>query len=260
MRRLWRLVTYLFQDLFRSLTGLLVVVAALVFYLVAIVSVTGGIDGDYYALVIGGFFAVFALILAVMLADRAYNATSYLLIFRFSSRMPFLAGVALTAVAISALLEAGIALASIPRLDTPLTAGMMLDVVPVWAGWLVLGAVLGLHMSELVRRGWSRTVIYALLAFILFVLNQRQTAVPTELAGRFNWIPNVLPDPARWAWATRLVDVILWPVTAGVRVARSADYTLVESLAPAVLLLVASFIFILAVALFERKDLILPEN
>ena len=47
MKRLWALVSYLFQDLFRSLTGLLVVVAALVFYLVAIVSVTGGIDRDY---------------------------------------------------------------------------------------------------------------------------------------------------------------------------------------------------------------------
>jgi hypothetical protein len=260
MRRLWRLVAFLFQDLFRSLTGLLVVVAALVFYLVAIVSVTGGIDRDYYALVIGGFFAVFALILAVMLADRAYSATSYLLIFRFSSRMPFLAGVALTAVAISGLLEVGVALASIPRLDTPLTAAMVLDMVPVWAGWLVLGAVLGLHMSELVRRGWSRTVVYALLAFVLFILNQRETAVPVELADRFNWIPNVLPDPARWAWASRVVDVLLWPISAAVRVARSADYTVLESLAPAVLLVVASFIFVLAVVLFERKDLILPEN
>jgi hypothetical protein len=43
-------------------------------------------------------------------------------------------------------------------------------------------------------------------------------------------------------------------------VARSADYTVLESLAPAVLLVVASFIFVLAVVLFERKDLILPEN
>jgi hypothetical protein len=260
MRRLWTLIAYLFQDLFRSLTGLLVIVAALVFYLVAIVSVTGGIDRDYYALVIGGFFAVFALVLAVMLADRAYSATSYLLIFRFSSRMPFLAGVALTAVAICGSLEAGIALVSIPRLDAPVTAGMVLDIVPVWAGWLVLGAVLGLHMSELVRRGWSRTVVYALLAFILFILNQRQTGVPVELSHRFNWIPNVLPDPARWAWLTNLVDVLLWPVTAAVRVARSADYTVLESLAPAALLVTASFVFALAVALFERKDLILPEN
>jgi hypothetical protein len=260
MRRLWTLVSFLFRDLFRSLTGLLVVVAALVFYLVAIVSVTGGIDRDYYALVIGGFFAIFALMLAVMLADRAYSATSYLLIFRFSSRMPFLAGVALTAVAISGLLEAVIALASLPRLDTPLTAGMVLDVVPVWAGWLVLGAVLGLHMSELVRRGWSRTVVYALLALILFILNQRETGVPVELSHRFNWVPNIRPDLSRWAWASKTVDVILWPVAAAVRVARSADYTVLESLAPAALLVVAATIFALAAALFERKDLILPES
>jgi hypothetical protein len=260
MRRLWTLVSYLVHDLFRSLTGLLVVVVALAFYLVAIVSVTGGIDRDYYALVIGGFFAILALVLAVMLADRVYNATSYLLIFRFSSRMPFLAGVALTAVGISALLEGVIALASIPRLNAPITAGMALDVAPVWAGWLVLGAALGLHMSELVRRGWSRTVVYGLLAFVLFILNQNQTGVPVELSHRFNWIPNVLPDLGRWGWVTRLVDVILWPVAAAVKVARSADYTVVESLAPAVLLVVASFIFVLAVALFERKDLILPES
>jgi hypothetical protein len=260
MKRLWALVSYLFQDLFRSLTGMLVVVAALVFYLVAIVSVTGGIDRDYYALVIGGFFAVLAMVLAVMIADRAYQASSYLLILRLPSRMMFLAGVALTAMAVSALLQVGVALVSIPRLVTPLTAGMVLDILPVWAGWLVLGATLGLHMSELVRRGWSRTVLYALLAFILFSLNQQQSGVPVELADRFNWIPNVMPDPARWAWASRLVDAILWPLAAAVKVARAGDYGVVESLAPAALLLVAAFILVLAVALFERKDLILPES
>ena len=96
MKRLGTLVAYLFQDLFRSLTGLLVGVAALVLYLVAIVSVTGGIDRDYYALVIGGFFAAFALVLTILISDRAYHATSDLLILRFPSRMPCLAGVALT--------------------------------------------------------------------------------------------------------------------------------------------------------------------
>lgn len=260
MKRLWTLISYLFRDHFRSLTGMLVVVAALVFYLVAIVGVTGGIDRNYYALVIGAFFAVLALVLAVMMADRAYHATSYLLILRFPSRMAFLAGVALTAIAVSGLLQAGIAVASLLQLDSPLTAAMVLDLVPVWAGWLVLGATLGLHMSELVRRGWSRTVVYAMLAFILFVLNQRQSGVPVELADRFNWIPNVLPDPARWEWATRLVDSLLWPVQATVLVATSADYTVLEGLAPAVLLLVAALVFLLAVALFEHKDLILPEN
>jgi len=77
MRRLWTLVSYFIRDLFRSLTGLLVIVAAMVFYLVAIVSVTGGIDRDYYALVIGGFFGVFSLILALVVADRAYRSESY---------------------------------------------------------------------------------------------------------------------------------------------------------------------------------------
>jgi hypothetical protein len=115
-------------------------------------------------------------------------------------------------------------------------------------------------MSELVRRGWSRTVVYALLAFILFTLNQRQSGVPVELADRFNWIPNLVPDPARWAWATRLVDAMLWPVTAAIRVARSADYGVVESLAPAGLLVMGASILMLAAALFTRKDLILPED
>jgi len=84
MRRLWTLVSYFIRDLFRSLTGLLVIVAAMVFYLVAIVSVTGGIDRDYYALVIGVFFGVFSLILALVVADRAYRSESYLLLYRLS--------------------------------------------------------------------------------------------------------------------------------------------------------------------------------
>jgi hypothetical protein len=260
MTRLWTLIAYLFRDLFRSLTGMLVVVASLAFYLVGIVGVTGGIDRNYYALVIGAFFAILALVVAVILADRAYHATSYLLILRFRSRAPFLAGVALAAIAVSGLLEAGIAVASLLQLDTPLTTGMVLDIVPVWAGWMVLGAAVGLHMSELVRRGWSRTVVYAILAFVLFVLNQTQSGVPVELADRFNWVPSVIPDPARWEWATRLVDSLLWPVKAAVRVASSGDYTVPDSLAPAVLLLVAAFVFLMAAALFERKDLIFPEN
>ena len=260
MKRLWALVRYLLQDLFRSLTGMLVVVAALVFYLMAMVSVKGGVDRDYFALVIGGFFAILALVLAVVIADRAHQASSYLLILRLPSRTPFLAGVALAAIAVSGLLAVGVALLSIPRLVTPLTAGMVLDIVPVWASWLVLGAALGLHMSELVRRGWSRTLLYALLAFILFVLNQRQSGVPVDLADRFDWIPHIMPDPARWAWATKLVDVILWPISAAIRVARAGGYGVLESLAPGVLLLLAAAVFVLAGALFERKDLILPEN
>jgi len=260
MKRLWALVRYLLQDLFRSLTGLLVVVAALVFYLVAIAGVTGGIDRDYYALVIGGFFAMMALVLAVVIADRANQASSYLLILRLRSRTPFLAGVLLTAIAVSGLLAVGVALISIPRLAAPLTAGMVLDIVPVWASWLALAAALGLHMSELVRRGWSRTWLYAVLAFILFVLNQRQSGVAVELSDRFDWIPHVMPDPTRWVWAIKLVDVILWPVAATIQVARAGDYGVPESLAPGLLLLGAASVFLLAAALFERKDLILPED
>jgi hypothetical protein len=136
---------------------------------------------------------------------------------------------------------------------------MFLDIVPVWIAFLFLGAALGLHMSELVRRGWSRSGIYAVLAFILFSLNQQQSGVPVELSDRFNWVPHIMPDPAKWEWAVNVTNVIIWPISAAVQVARSTPYTTAESLAPAMLLLLSALIFWLAVVLFGRKDLFLPE-
>ncbi len=260
MKRVGVLVSYLLRDLFRSLTGLLVIVAAFVFYLVGIVGVTGGVDRDYYALVIGGFFGIFCLVVTLVMADRAFNAKSYLLLYRLPARAAFLSAVLLAALLTAGVLELVIAVLSLPQLVTRLSPGMLMDILPVWVGFLALGGALGLHMSELVRRGWSRTLVYGLLAFILFSLNQRQSGVPVHLADRFNWIPSLIPDPARWAWANTAVDVLIWPISAAVRVARSTPYTLLESLAPAVLLLISSLIVTAAIGLFGSKDLLLPEG
>jgi hypothetical protein len=259
MSRVLVLIGYLWRELFRSLTGLLVIVAAVVFYLVAIQSVIGAIDRDYYALIIGGFFGVFSLVMTIVLADRAFHAKSYLFIYRLPSRAIFLAALGLTAVLVSGVLELAVALVSLLKLETPPTAVMFLDIVPVWVAFLFLGAALGLHMSELVRRGWSRSGAYAVLAFILFSLNQQQSGVPVELSDRFSWVPHIMPDPAKWEWAVNVTNIIIWPVSAAVQVARSAPYSAVESLAPGILLLVSALLFWLAAVLFGRKDLFLPE-
>jgi hypothetical protein len=259
MKRAWVLVTYLWREFFRSLTGFLSIVFALVFYLVAILSVTGGIDRDYYALVIGAFFAVFSLALTVVIGDRTFHAKTYLLMYRLPTRAHFLAALVLTAVLISFLFELVIAAASLLRLVTPLSAGMVLDFLPVWISWLVLGAALGLHMCEMVRRGWSRTVVYGLLAFILFAINQ-QSGMEIGITDRYSWLPHFTPDPARWKWAADVVNVLIWPVSAAIRVARSEPYSALESLSPAMLLLLSAALFWLAMRLFGDKDLLLPEG
>ena len=259
MRQVWVLVTYLWRDLFRSLTGGLVVVAALVFYLVAILSVTGGIDRDYYALVIGGFFSLFGLVLTLIVADRSFRSSSYLLFYRLPSRTSFLTAIALVSVIASGLLEMVVALLSLPRLVTGLSVEMALDILPVWFGWIALGAALGLLMTELVRRGWSRTLTYGLLAFVLFTLNQQQSGVPVGLADRFNWIPSLTPDAAHWQWAIKAVDVLIWPVAAATRVARSTPYTVLESTSPALNMLVALLFLGIASGLFRDKDLVFPD-
>jgi hypothetical protein len=259
MRQIWALVTYFWRDLFRSLTGGLVVVAALVFYLVAIVSVTGGVDRDYYVLVIGGFFGIFGLILTLIVADRSFRSSSYMVFYRLSSRTSFLAAIVLVSMIATGILELLVAALSLSRLVTDLTVDMVLDVLPVWFCWVALGATLGLHMSELVRRGWSRTLAYGLLAFILFILNQQQSGVPVGLADRFNWIPSLTPDPARWGWAIEIVDVLTWPIAAATRVARSTPYTVLESSSPAITILVALFVLGMASGLFRDKDLVFPD-
>jgi hypothetical protein len=259
MKQIWVLVIYLWRELFRSLTGALVIVAALVFYLVAILSVTGGVDRDYYALVIGGFFGIFSLILTLIVADRSFRSSSYLLLYRLTARISLLTAIVVTAILAAGLLEIVVALLSLPRLVTGLTTGMVIDILPVWTSWLALGATIGLHMSELVRRGWSRTLTYAFLTFILFTLNQQQSGIPVGLADRFDWIPILTPDPARWQWAIKAVDLLIWPVSAATRVARTTSYTLLESLSPALSLLVAIAFLGLAARLFNNKDLIFPD-
>lgn len=260
MRRVMALVGYQVRELFRSLTGMLVVVAALVFYLVGILSVTGGVDRDYFGLVIGGFFGLYSMMVALVLSDRAYRASSYLVVSRLPARAALLAALIISSVLISLVAELVVAAMSLPRLVSPFTVTAALEMLPVWISWLVLGAVLGIHMSELVRRGWSRTVIYGVLAFVLFVLNQQQGGVPIELADQFSWVPSLMTDRAKWGWAFNLVEVITWPVAASIKVARETPYTILDGLSPAVTVLASIALFGLASELFDGKDLILPEN
>ncbi len=260
MKRVGVLVSYFSRDLFRSWTGVLAIAGALVFYLVAIASVIGDLDRDYYALVIGGFFGFWSLLLTVLLADRAHCSTSYMILYRLPARAAFLAAVTLTAVLVTGILEIAVALFSLPRLEAPVTASMAMDLLPVWVAWLALGAGLGLHMSELVRRGWSRTALYGLLALVLFVLSERQGGAAVGLVDRLSWIPSFIVDPGRWEWLFRAVDVLIWPLAAAVRVARAVPYTVLESLSPALTLLLAAVFYGLAASLFNSKDLILPDG
>jgi hypothetical protein len=260
MKRVWALTAYIVVEFSRSLTALLMMTVVAAFYLVAILGVTGGIDQDYFALVVGGFFGIFGLVLAIVIADRAFHAKTYLLFYRLPSRSMFLAAVAMATIAVCGVLELAVSVLSLPRLTVPLPTTKMLDVIPVWLSWLILGVTLGLHLSELVRRGWSRAVAYGLLGFIVFSLNQQQSGAPVGFTDRFSWIPRLTANPVRWEWAVNSMRVIIWPVNASIQVVRSTAYSTLQSLSPAMIVVISILVFGLASSLFGRKDLVLPEG
>ncbi len=270
-QRIFALMGYLLRTLFTSLPGLLYLIFSLMYWLVFFPPDQQTPDFDNYALIIGGWGAVLSFLITLTVSARANESTHYPWVVRLPSKVEYLTAVFLTTFVSATLLQIVVALLGLIG-GPDISFAHFMEIPPIWIAVNVLTAVLALHASDFVAVGWSRIYIYGVLAVFLFGQNINNV-VASWLSGRFNRMSNFFSgrqlislsdlssQAAQWLsndGASNLQEAfgfIFWPFRAIVDAVIEGYFDTTQALAPAILLLYATILFMLAADLFANKDL-----
>jgi len=274
--RIFALSTYLFRSLLVSLAGLLYILLALAFYLVLFDPRQLTPDVDYYILVIGIFGICFSFLVSLSVAARANKAIHFPLIVRLPSRIEYLTPVFLASLGYATLIQIAIALLALIANGPALSLEQLATIPPIWITGNILFILLSLHASDLVAKGWSRVYIFGIIGILLY-LQSGLDLIRGWLANLFSRVGNQLLisgmdsiatiafDISDWLTETGstilggVLGLIFWPFQATADAIINGYFDPMQALAPAILLIYACFLFILAANLFAKKDLHLTE-
>jgi len=274
-RHLLVLTGYFLRNIFFSLTGSIYVILSLVYW--AIFFPPGQVTPDLenYVIIIGAFGATITFLATLTIASRGYKAENYPLIVRLPSRVEYITAIFVSALGFAFVLQFLVAILALIR-GPEVSLGKMLVIPPVWISLNILATMLALHASDLVASGWSRVVIFGVLAVLLISQNliERITA---WLAGLVSNLSNVL-YAQQWvsvankfgqlsAWLNGagrellegFLGVVFWPFRATIDAIFAGYFTPTQALAPAVIVLYATILFLIASDLFATKDLEMSE-
>lgn len=272
-QRILTLTRYFFQRLVRSVSGALYLLLTLGYWLLLFNPQQGTPDVEYYILVVGFFGPAIGFLITLTIANWANQAIHYPFVVRLSSRVEYLTAVFLAALSTALCLQMVLALLAALFHGPTLPLGTLLEIPPLWLAPTVLFIVLALHASDLVAAGWSRVFVFGLLALFLFgqglsndvlvrfasgfnryAINQGWSGVVDRVA---DWI--VVLNNSNSNSVTRFTSTLFWPFDASIDAIVNGAYLRTQVLAPAIFLLYATILFILAADLFTNKDLAFTE-
>ncbi len=267
-QRISALTRYLSKIMLFSLSGLLYLLLTLVFWYLLFNPQQKTPDAAYYQLIIGGFGAGLSFLVTLSIAAKANAAAHYPFLVRLQSRGEYVTAVLLSSLLIT--LGYQLLLALLALLNGPaLSLGHILEIPPIWLAPMLLAIVLALHASDFITIGWSRIYVFGLLAILLFgqglqnqglakmaaslssyAINQGWVAMSARLDGYANTLARTDENAI-----SRLFGFVFWPFQALAEAISNGYFTANQALAPAILLLYATVLFLLAVDLFANKDL-----
>ncbi len=271
IRRILILAGYYSKSVFFSLTGLILLILSLIYWGVFFPPGQGTPDVENYVILIGAWGAAATFLATLAVSGRASRLENYPLIVRLPSRVEYLVAILIGSLALGLLLQllvAGLALIRGPKLSLP----QLLAIPPVWLSVNLLAAVLATHASDLVTTGWSRVILFGFIAIAL-VFNSAASGSGSwfsdrlfdlaQLFARINlmWFSDITISLASWANQSALtgvaaaISMIFWPFRAIADAIFSGRFTPSQALAPAVLLLYGTTLFLIASLLFAGKDL-----
>lgn len=274
--RILALSRYLLRSLLLSLAGLLYILLALVFYIIFFDPRQQTPDLDYFILILGLFGMAFSFIVTLSVAARANQAVHFPLIVKLVSRVEYMSAVFLASLIYGLsmqLLVAGVALLA----NGPdITVREAIEIPPLWIAGDILLVVVALHASDLVARGWSRVYVFGILGLLLYLQNGLglvgdwlfglSNRIGSAFAERgLDTLARFFYDTATWLSSDGsglledVFGVVFWPFRAIIDAVIAGQFTLAQALAPAVLLIYAALLYLLAAHLFARKDLMLSE-
>lgn len=275
MRRIWELSRYYMRNLVFSLAGLVFIIAAFLFWAVFFPPGQGTPDVENYILIIAAFGAAMTFMATLTIASRANRAENLPIIARLPSRVEYITSVFTAALIFALLLQFLVAILALIR-GPQASMGKLLEAPPIWIALDLLAAIMALHASDLVASGWSRVVIYGTLAILLIAqsfvqrLNEWMLAFMSNLSGFFyaqqlDSIASLTSRGASWlsgageSLLSSVLNIVFWPFQAIGDATINGYFTPMQALAPAVLVLYAAILFLIAADLFASKDLEMTE-
>ena len=182
MQRVWILTVYFTKSLFFSLTGLILLILSLVYWVIFFPPGQGTPDAENYIILIAAFGAAATFVAALSLSGRASRLENYPLLVRLPSRVEYLVAVLFS----SLLLGIGLQL---------LVAGLALIRGPDLSGHALMTAVSYTHLAKsrimALPAAVGRQPILSFKGVTIGSQHQRQTqservgaAVPVVRAGR----------------------------------------------------------------------------
>jgi hypothetical protein len=275
-RRILALVAYLFRSHLFSLAGLLYILLALVFYLIFFEPRQQTPDIDYYILVLGILGLTLSFLVTLTISARANRASHFPILVRLLSRIEYLSAVLITSILFATILQVLVALLALLANGPDLRLIDLLTIPPLWIAGNILFAVLALHATDLVTAGWSRVYVFAVLGLLLYlqsgmnVLGGWLSTLSNRIGGTLlargmDSLASIFFDISLWfsgeepTILVKILDLIFWPFTAITEASIRGSFTPLQALAPAVLLLYACLLFLLASRFFANKDLFFVE-
>lgn len=276
-QRIAALTGYFLRSLTFSPTGAIYVILSLAFWMIMFPPGQATPEVSYYTLVLAAFGAALTFLTVLTISSRANQAANYPWIVRLPSRVEYVTAVFLAATLYALGLQLLIALLALFR-GPALTVALVLEIPPIWISLNLLTAVLALHATDFVASGWSRVYLFGLIAIFLFgqslssassnsswvilrlnaisrtFMGEGWYALVTPLNNFSNWLQN---DGA--TSLSNFFSLPFWPFHAIADAVVAGSFTIVQALAPAVLLLYATLLIMLAADLFATKDLDLTE-
>ena len=274
-QRLIVMTGYFLRNIFFSLTGSIYVILTLAYWAIFFPPGQGTPDVDNYILIIGGFGAAMTFLATVTIASRAYRAENYPLVVRLPSRIEYLTAVFSSALIFAFVLQFLLAVLALIR-GPELSMKLMFQIPPIWISMNVVAAMLALHASDFVASGWSRVIIFGILAVLLIGQNivERLVERLAELAVSFtgflydqHWdsAASIFSRLSSWFYESgnevlsSVFGVVFWPFRTIVDAVFAGQFTPTQALAPAVLVLYATILFLIACDLLATKDLEMTE-
>ncbi|NKQ34531.1 MAG: hypothetical protein HF973_02835 [Chloroflexi bacterium] len=272
MNRILTLTSYLLRSLFTSLAGVIYLILTLAFWFILFNPQQRTPEASYYILVIGLFGAGLVFLITLTNASRANKVELAPWLVRLPSRIEYLTAVFLSSIIAAGILQLLLALLSLISGPT-LTFSQILGIPPVWLSTMVVTAVLALHATDLVTYGWSRVYVFGILAVLLFgrsITNQSVSGFASnlsEMALNQGWYEMseslrnfaVAQQGSDTNIISQLMGFVFWPFQALADGISGGGFTAVEALAPAILLLYAAILFVLAADFFAAKDMQMTE-
>ena len=272
-QRISVLVRYFINMLFTSLPGSIYIILTLAYWILLFNPSQGTPHIDYFILVAGAFGPIAAFLITLTISSRANQAVNYPLMVRLPSRVEYLTAVFTSSFIATLALQLLLSILALVFRGPDLTLVRLIEIPPIWFAPTVLSIILALHASDLVTSGWSRIYIFGILAIFLFGQSFQNENLVRMLNGFSRYATNQewygLSESAG-NWSNNLANsdtnilgqffgFLFWPFQAISEATVNGHFTATQALAPAIILLYSTILFLLAADIFSNKDLAFTE-